>query len=66
MADEHQHVLAAVRRLPRRQQEVLVLRYWSGLSEAEIADTLAISKGAVKSSASRAIDRLEQMLGAAR
>ncbi|GAB3881514.1 SigE family RNA polymerase sigma factor [Kibdelosporangium lantanae] len=45
VAEEHREVLAAVRKLPRRQQEVMVLRYWAGLSEAEIADTLGVSRG---------------------
>ena len=40
--------MAAVRRLPRRQRECLVLRYYADLSEAEIASTLGISKGSVK------------------
>jgi RNA polymerase sigma factor (sigma-70 family) len=42
----------------------VVLRYWSGLSEAEIAETLGISRGAVKSNASRALDKLQAALGA--
>jgi RNA polymerase sigma-70 factor (sigma-E family) len=46
-------VLGALRRLPRRQREVLALRYYLDLSEAEIADLLGISRGAVKSHASR-------------
>ncbi|SDR80989.1 RNA polymerase sigma-70 factor, sigma-E family [Nocardioides scoriae] len=46
-------VLAAVARLPRRQREVVVLRYYLDLSEREIARTLGISQGAVKSHASR-------------
>jgi RNA polymerase sigma factor (sigma-70 family) len=62
LADEHRAVLQAVRTLPPRQQEILVLRYWSGLSEAEIAQTLGISRGAVKSQASRAIDKLETIM----
>ena len=66
LADEHREVLAAVRTLPPRQQEVLVLRYWSDLSEAQIADALGISRGAVKSQASRAIDKLEAILDGAR
>jgi RNA polymerase sigma-70 factor (sigma-E family) len=65
LAEEHREVLAAVRTLPPRQQEVLVLRYWSNLSEAEIAESLGISRGAVKSQASRAMDKLEQLLGGA-
>jgi len=66
VAAEHQEVLDAVRQLPPRQQEVLVLRYWSNLSEAEIAEALGISRGAVKSNASRGMDKLEALLGANR
>jgi RNA polymerase sigma-70 factor (sigma-E family) len=46
-------VLDAMRALPQRQREVLALRYYLDLSEAEIASTLGISPGAVKSHASR-------------
>jgi RNA polymerase sigma-70 factor (sigma-E family) len=56
-------VLAALRALPRRQREVLVLRYYLDLSEAEIADTLGISRGAVKSHASRGTAALRAQLG---
>ena len=56
-------MLAAVRTLPRRQREVLILRYWSDLSEADIAKTLGIAAGTVKSNASRGLARLEQLLG---
>jgi RNA polymerase sigma-70 factor (sigma-E family) len=63
LSDEHRQVLAAVRRLPRRQREVLILRFWSGLSEAEIAQTLGISAGSVKSSASRGMATLQKSLG---
>ncbi|HEU5270943.1 MAG TPA: sigma-70 family RNA polymerase sigma factor [Jatrophihabitans sp.] len=66
LAEGQREVLAAVRQLPRRQQEVLALRYWANLSEAEIAEALGISKGAVKSNASRGMDKLEAMLGAKR
>lgn len=62
VAEEHREVLAAVKRLPDRQREVLVLRYWSGLSEAEIAAALGITPGTVKSTASRALDALERIL----
>ena len=66
LAEDQREVLAAVRRLPERQRQVLVLRYWSGLSEAEIAAVLGITRGTVKSTASRALDALEQVLGGAR
>ena len=42
LAEEHRTVLRAVRGLPQRQQEILALRYWSNLTEAEIAQTLGI------------------------
>jgi RNA polymerase sigma-70 factor (sigma-E family) len=46
-------VIDALQGLPRRQREVLALRYSLELSEREIAETLGISSGAVKSHASR-------------
>ncbi len=55
-------VLDALQTLPRRQREVLVLRYYADLSEAEIADTLRISRGAVKSHASRGAGALRLAL----
>ena len=45
-------------RLPRRQRAVLVLRYYAGLSDAEIADELGCSTGTVRSHASRALAAL--------
>jgi RNA polymerase sigma-70 factor (sigma-E family) len=60
--EEHRAALSAVRRLPRHQREVLVLRYWSGLSEREIAQTLGISTGAVKSAASRGLAAVQKIL----
>jgi RNA polymerase sigma-70 factor (sigma-E family) len=53
-----QDLLAALDRLPRRQREVLILRYYLDLSEADIADTLRISRGSVKSHSSRGIAAL--------
>jgi len=55
-------VIAALRRLPRRQREVLALRYYLDLSEAEIADALCISPGTVKSHASRGATALRRHL----
>jgi RNA polymerase sigma-70 factor (sigma-E family) len=59
---EHAAVANAVRALPRRQRECLVLRYYADLSEAEIATTLGISRGSVKSHASRGIAALGRLL----
>ena len=57
-------VLDALKDLPERQREVLALRYYLDLSEAEIADALGISRGAVKSHASRGAAALRLSLGA--
>jgi RNA polymerase sigma-70 factor (sigma-E family) len=55
-------VLDAMRALPRRQREVLALRYYLDYSEREIAEALEISQGAVKSHASRGAATLRQLL----
>jgi RNA polymerase sigma-70 factor (sigma-E family) len=62
LAEEHRDALRALTGLPERQREVLVLRYWSDLSEAEVAATLGISKGTVKSSTSRGLAALRNAL----
>jgi RNA polymerase sigma-70 factor (sigma-E family) len=63
LAEDRRQVLAALAALPRRRREVLVLRYYLGLSESEIASVLRISPGTVKSTAARGIAALAQMLG---
>lgn len=65
-ADQDSRVLAALRALPRRQQEVLVLRYYSDLSETEIAQALGVSRGAVKSHAHRGMSALRTALAGER
>jgi RNA polymerase sigma-70 factor (sigma-E family) len=51
-------LVAALGRLPRRQREVLTLRYYLDLSEAQIADALSISAGSVKAHAHRGLAAL--------
>ena len=53
----------AVRALPRRQRECLVLRYYADLSEADIAATLGISPGSVKSHSHRGMTALTRVVG---
>lgn len=50
--------------LPRRQREVMVLRYFVDLSVADTAATLGVTEGTVKQQASRAVARLRRELGA--
>jgi RNA polymerase sigma-70 factor (sigma-E family) len=55
-------VFAAISALPRRQRECMVLRYYLDLSDSEIAETLGVSLGAVKSYVHRALDALASTL----
>lgn len=64
LRDDQRAVVAALATLPARQREALVLRYWGGLREAEIADAMGISAGAVKSHVSRGMASLTTRLGA--
>jgi RNA polymerase sigma-70 factor (sigma-E family) len=59
---ERSAVLVALAALPDRQREVLVLRYYGDLSETDIAHCLGISRGAVKTHASRGIAALRPTL----
>jgi RNA polymerase sigma-70 factor (sigma-E family) len=59
---ERSAVIDALHGLPDRQREALVLRYYAGLSEAEIAATMGISKGAVKTHTARGIATLKSVL----
>jgi RNA polymerase sigma-70 factor (sigma-E family) len=60
--DTHDELHAALVALPPRQRAVLVLRYYLDLPEAEVAAALECSLGTVKSTASRALARLELAL----
>jgi RNA polymerase sigma-70 factor (sigma-E family) len=62
LSTEHQAVVDALGKLPPRQREVLVLRYYGGLTEQEIADAAGISKGTVKSTASRGLEALQRAM----
>lgn len=62
MTAEHRAVAAALADLAPRQREILVLRYYGGLSEAEIAEATGLSTGTVKSTASRAVAKLGQLV----
>ena len=59
---ERSAVIDALSRLPARQREALVLRYYADLSEAEIANAMGISRGAVKSHTARGMTALRNVL----
>jgi RNA polymerase sigma-70 factor (sigma-E family) len=59
---ERSAVISALRGLPDRQREALVLRYYADLPEAEIAATMGISKGAVKTHTARGMAALKSVL----
>lgn len=62
IADEYRNVLAALRALPSRQREALVLRFYLGLTGPDIAQSMGISAGTVKSTTSRALTALGKLL----
>ncbi|HXL90872.1 MAG TPA: sigma-70 family RNA polymerase sigma factor [Streptosporangiaceae bacterium] len=60
--EDRREVLVAVAGLPRRQREVLALKFYLELGEEEIARTLRVSRGTVSSTASRALAALARLL----
>jgi RNA polymerase sigma-70 factor (sigma-E family) len=59
---EHDAMMAVLRGLPRRQREVLVLRYYADLDVADIAGILGISPSAVRSTAARGLAAMARTL----
>jgi RNA polymerase sigma-70 factor (sigma-E family) len=63
MHTEEQHtMLAAIRRLPARQRETVVLRYYLDMSEDQTARAMGVSRGTVKSATARALTTIGRML----
>jgi RNA polymerase sigma-70 factor (sigma-E family) len=60
---ERGDLVTALRKLPRRQREVVVLRYLADFSEADVAVALGCSVGTVKSQASRGLSALRKHFG---
>jgi RNA polymerase sigma-70 factor (sigma-E family) len=61
---ERDSLIGELTKLPRRQRAVLMLRYYEGLSDAEIADVLSCRPGTVRAYAARALAALRVELGA--
>ena len=68
LSEEHQQVVDALRELPRRQRDCLILRYFDELGIDDIAETLGVSRNSVKTHLTRGMRALEgqltQMAGA--
>lgn len=56
----HDAMWRAVMKLPERQRQMVVLRYYEDLSEAQTAEVLGVSVGTVKSAVSRALGKLRE------
>lgn len=62
LGEEHRRAIDTLHQLAPRQREVLVLRYWSDMSEEQVATALGIARATVKSTASRGVAVLEARL----
>jgi RNA polymerase sigma-70 factor (sigma-E family) len=62
LSEEQRAVAAALRNLPQRQREALVLRYYLDLSEEEIALSMGVTRGTVKSATHRALAAISRTL----
>jgi len=60
--DQHVDLMRALYELPLRQRTMVVLRYLEDLSESDVADVLHCSRGTVKSTTSRALERVRRIL----
>ena len=59
--DQRDELVQLLRQLPPRQRAVILLRYWEQYSEAETAEVLGCSQAAVKSAASKGLQRLREL-----
>jgi RNA polymerase sigma-70 factor (sigma-E family) len=62
VSEEYRAVVTAIRRLPARQREALLLRYYLDMSEDEAARAMGVSRGTVKSATSRALAAIGRIL----
>jgi len=60
--EERRATVAALKRLPPRQREAIVLRYYAGLPEQEIARVMGVTRGTVKSTTARGMATLGRIL----
>lgn len=58
--DDHIHVRALIKTLPESEQNLLLLRYWVGLSHKEVAQTLGRPEGTVRRQCAEALDKIRE------
>jgi RNA polymerase sigma factor (sigma-70 family) len=61
--DEDAHVRQLIAGLPEREQNLLLLRYWIGMSHKEIAQALALPEGTVRRQCSEALEMFRERWG---
>ncbi len=62
LGEASREVIAALRRLPARQREAVVLRYYADMTEDQAAKAMRVSRGTVKSATSRGLAALARLL----
>ncbi|HYI16422.1 MAG TPA: sigma-70 family RNA polymerase sigma factor, partial [Thermomicrobiales bacterium] len=62
-AEDQEHIRLAVQRLPKRQREIVLLRYVAELSFRDVARVLGVSEGAARMRVNRALRRLAEEMG---
>jgi RNA polymerase sigma-70 factor (sigma-E family) len=62
LGEASREVIAALRRLPARQREAVVLRYYLDMTENQAAQAMRVSRGTVKSATSRGLAALARLL----
>ena len=62
VGEANREVLAALRALPARQREAVVLRHYLGLTEEQAAQTMEVTRGTIKSATSRGLSTLARIL----
>jgi RNA polymerase sigma factor (sigma-70 family) len=62
LTEEARRMIAAIRKLPDRQREAIVLRFYLDMSAEEAAHAMGVSRGTVKSTTSRAVAALGRMV----
>jgi RNA polymerase sigma factor (sigma-70 family) len=62
LTEDSRRMLAAIRKLPDRQREAIVLRFYLDMSEEEAASAMGVSRGTVKSTTSRGVAALGRIL----